>query len=208
MIRNLVVTLLVALLMAGFVLAYTALQSTQAQSGSSTSPPQATGMSEATASGAPPQATGMSGGMGATGPIVPPVKGYTEGQEIRFIHTEASDQQVAGMLTRMMSSPVLVVPSLAQAPQSMLATVYVFTNGITGDGPFGFQPDIFDNPPGTEGYRPLRAVSLVAWKNEGAARPLKSAAEVREAEARGEITITRPGVVVNMPFVMWPGGQR
>jgi len=55
---------------------------------------------------------------------IPPVKGYIEGKEIRFIHTEASDPKVAGLLTKMMGSPVLVVPSLAQAPESTLATVY------------------------------------------------------------------------------------
>jgi hypothetical protein len=156
----------------------------------------------------PKPARGMGGMVASEAPVVPPVKGFAEGQEILFLHTEASDPQVADMLTRMMGSPVLVVPSLAQAPEAMLATVYVFRNGVTGEGPFGFQPDVFDNPPGTDGYRPLRAVHLVTWKNEPAARLLKSAAEVRDAEARGELTIERPGAVVNMPLLTWPGGQR
>ena len=80
---------------------------------------------------------------------IPPVKGYMEGKVIRFIHTEASDTKVAGLLSDMMGSPVLVVPSLAQAPSATLSNVYVFTNGIRGEGPFRFQPDVFDNPPGT-----------------------------------------------------------
>lgn len=139
---------------------------------------------------------------------VPPVKGYMEGQEIRFIHTEVSDPKVAELLTSMMGSPVLLVPSLAQAPQSMVATVYVFKNGIKGEGPFGYQSDVFDNPPGASGYSPLRAVNLVTWKDERLARELKSAAEVKEAEAKGEVTIEQPGVVVNMPLLTWPGGRR
>ncbi len=141
-------------------------------------------------------------------PAVPPVKGYTEGKAIRFIHTEASDAKVARMLTEMMRSPVLIVPSLAQAPPTMLAPVYVFTNGVKGDGPFKFQPDVFDNPPGTDGYRPLRAAHLVTWRNERAARELRSAAEVKSAEAAGELKIERPGVVINMPMLTWPGGKR
>lgn len=148
------------------------------------------------------------GRMAAGAPGVPPVRGYVDGQEIVFIHTEASDPVVADLLTRMMRSPVLVVPSLAQAPTSMLANVYVFQNGIAGEGPFGFQPDVFDHPPGTPGYSPLRAVHLVRWREAASARLLRSAAEVREAEARGELTIERPGAVVNMPFLTWPGGQR
>ena len=139
---------------------------------------------------------------------IPPVKAYTEGRKIKFIHTEASDPKVAELLTEMMRSPVLVVPSLAQATKEMLADVYVFKNGVKGDGPFGFQPDVFDNPPGTDGYRPLRSVNLVTWENQNAARKLKSAAEVKAAEQAGEIIIERPGVVVNMPLLTWPGGRR
>lgn len=139
---------------------------------------------------------------------VPPVKGYMEGKEIRFIHTEASDPKVAERLTKMMGSPVLVVPSLAQAPKAMLTTVYVFTNGVRGEGPFKFQSDVFDNPPGTVGYTPLRAVHLVTWKDEQAAHELRTAAEVKDALGKGQVTIEQPGVVVNMPMLTWPGGRR
>ncbi len=139
---------------------------------------------------------------------IPPVKGYMEGKEIRFIHTEASDAKVAELLTDMMGSPVLVVPSLAQAPNVTLSNVYVFTNGIRGEGPFRFQPDVLDNPPGTTGYSPLRALNLVTWKEEQLARKLKSAAEVAGAMEKGEVTIKQPGVVVNMPMLTWPGGRR
>lgn len=154
--------------------------------------------------------SGMNGAtqMGAGAVMVPPVNGYAEGKEILFIHTEASDPTVAQMLTGMMSSLVLIVPSLAQAPESMLANVYVFTNGIKGEGPLGFQADVFDNPPGTDGYRPLRALVKVTWKDEKSARILKSAAEVKEAQSKGEITTERPGVVINMPMLTWPSGRR
>ena len=67
---------------------------------------------------------------------------------------------------------------------------------------------MFAPPPGSPGSRPLRALHLVTWKNERAARLLKSAAEVKEAEAKGEASIERPGVVANMPLVTWPGGRR
>lgn len=140
---------------------------------------------------------------------IPPVKAYTEGQEIRFIHTETSDPKVAELLTNMMGSPVLVVPSLKEAPQSMVANVYVFTNGVKkGEGPFRFQSDVFDNPPGTNGYSPLRAIHLITWKKEQAARELRTAAEVKAAEAAGELKIEQPGIVVNMPLLTWPGGRR
>lgn len=143
-----------------------------------------------------------------TGFVVPPVDGFMEGQRIRFIHTEASDPEVSKLLTEMKGSPVLVVPSLAKAPRELLANVYVFTNGVAGDGPFKFQPDVFDNPPGQAGYTPLRALQLVSWKQPERARELRSAGEVAQALALGEIEIKRPGVVINMPMIAWPDGHR
>ena len=142
------------------------------------------------------------------GAVVPPVDGFAEGERIRFIHTEASDPQVAELLTKMKGSPVIVVPELARVPKETLANVYVFKNGVKGSGPFEFQPDVFDNPPGTKEYSPLRALNLLAWKNEGAARELRSAAEVKKAIDAGDLVVEQPGGVVNMPLLTWPGGYR
>lgn len=150
---------------------------------------------------------GMDGGSGERGGV-PAVKGYLDGMEIRFLHTEASDAQVAEMLTKMMGSPVLVVPSLAQVPPSALAKVYVFKNGVKGEGPFGFQPDVFDAPPSRAGYSPLRAIHLVTWKEGSQPRLLRSADEIAAAESRRELAVERSGSVVNMPLLTWPGGAR
>ncbi|HWR66204.1 MAG TPA: hypothetical protein VN364_08790 [Bellilinea sp.] len=139
---------------------------------------------------------------------VPAGRAYAEGKEIFFSHTEASDADIAATLSEMMKSPVLYVPALAQVPVEALADVYVFDNGLKGMGPLGFQPDVFNKPPGTDGYSPLRQIILVKWTDESKARELKSAAEVLAAESAGEVTTSLPGVVVNMPFMVWDGGKR
>jgi len=139
---------------------------------------------------------------------LPAGKAYADGQEIFFVHTEASDAAIAETLTNMMKSPVLTVPSLAQTPEEALAEVYVFTNGVTGSGPLGFQADVFDNPPGSPDYSPLRRLNLVTWLNESAASELKAAADVLAAQQSGALAIEQPGVVINMPFVVWDGGKR
>ncbi len=157
------------------------------------------------------QMQSMTGGMAGPVPsmdMVPPVKGYYAGEEILFIHTEASDPDVANMLTMMMGPQVVLMPRLAEVPESLLADLYVFTNGLQGGGPFGFQPDVFDSVPGDEGYSPLRAINLVAWEEGVTARELRSVEEVKAAESKGEVTIKRPGIVVNMPILTWPGGHR
>jgi hypothetical protein len=139
---------------------------------------------------------------------VPVGRAYAEGKEIYFTHTEASDSEIAQMLTDMMDSPVFYVPSLAQVPDSALANVYAFSNGLEGMGPLGFQPDVFDNPPGSDGYTPLRRLNVVNWVEPENATELKSAEAVLAAEQAGAVTIEQPGIVINMPFIVWDGGTR
>lgn len=139
---------------------------------------------------------------------VPAGMAYAEGKEIYFTHTEASDPGIAETLTNMMQSPVLYVPSLALVPAESRANVYVFENGLAGKGPLGFQPDVFDNPPSTDGYSPLREIILVNWTDGAETRELKAVADILAAEADGQLSTNPTGVVVNMPFVVWDGDKR
>ena len=140
--------------------------------------------------------------------LLPAGKAFADGKEIYFVHTEASDADIAEMLTKMMDSPVLYTPGLATSPDSALAEVYVFDNGLEGMGPLGFQADVFNNPPGSEGYSPLRRLNVVTWTDPAKARLLTSEAEILAAQDAGEVSIKQPGVVINMPFVVWEGGAR
>ncbi len=209
--RNMVITAVAALAVVGFVAAYLALGTDRPRQAGKTEPSSRT--AEAAGTTQKEDKGGDMGGMGGMEapegvPRLPPVKGYYEGEEVFFAHPEASDQETADLLTDMMGSPVLVVPGLAEVPEEALSKVYVFANGVRGDGPLGFQPDVFDSVPGDEGYSPLRRLYLVTWEDEGGARELKTLGEVREAERNGEATIEEQDVVINEPFLKWPGGQR
>ncbi len=183
-------------------------------------PSPSAGMSEEAASPTAPMDDMSSPGMneGAMGemtgdaPRVPPVFGYYAGEEVFFIHTETSDTAIASTLEGMMGSPVPVVESLAETPEDARSSVYVFTNGVvpddTSSGPLGFAPDVFDSAPGDEEYTPLRELLLVTWSAEDDARVLTSEQEVLDAEEAGQIDIEDTGIVVNMPLLSWPGGQR
>jgi hypothetical protein len=140
--------------------------------------------------------------------VLPAGKAFADGKEIYFVHTEASDADIAELLTNMMDSPVLYTPGLADTPESALAEVYVFENGLEGKGPLGYQADVFDNPPGEDGYSPLRRLNVVTWVDPTQARLLTSGTEIIAAEEVGVVSIQRPGVVINMPFVVWEGGKR
>ncbi len=140
--------------------------------------------------------------------LAPLVKGYHNGGDLYFIHTEASDSSVANMLTEMMGPRVMHLPKLAQTPDSLLADIYVFKNGIEGHGPFGFQPDIFGSVPGDPSYSPLHSIHLVRWKKDAEPRELKTVDALMKARSNGKLTIEEPGIVVNMPVLVWPGGHR
>ena len=152
------------------------------------------------------------GDMAADAPRLPPVFGYHDGEQVLFVHPEASDPDIAQTLEGMMGSPVPVVPSLADTPEDARSPLYVFTNGVTPEdtpaGPLGFQPDVFATAPGDEGYTPLRELVLVTWVEDAEPRVLPSKADVDDAEAVGEVTFEQPGVVINAPLLTWPEGQR
>jgi hypothetical protein len=135
--------------------------------------------------------------------LAPLAMAYFDGQEVYFVHPEASDEGVAQVLTEMMGPQVYAVPSLAEVPSELLGQVYVFTNGVEEMGPLGFQPDVFDSVPGDESYTPLRAVNLVTWQEGVEATILTSVDDILAAEANGDLVIEQPDVVVNMSILVW-----
>jgi hypothetical protein len=84
----------------------------------------------------------------------------------------------------------------------------MFTNGVPGDGVYGFQGEIFTSTPEqTDTYSALTSQVNVTW-NEGAIPIiLDSEKEMMIAEKRGLIILTKEDVVLNMPQTVWPEGQ-
>lgn len=71
----------------------------------------------------------------------------------------------------------------------------------------GFQPDVFDSAPGDESYSPLHQLYLVTWKDGSQPRELRSLQEAQDAEEKGAVEIEQRGVIINEPFLTWPGGS-
>jgi len=140
----------------------------------------------------------------------PSVFAWYANRGIHFAHTEVSDRKIADLLTSKKNSPVIYVPQLAEVPPAATSQVYIFSNGIQPEhrGPLGFQGDVFPTAPGDAQYSPLRSLELVTWKNPGTARELTAAADVLAAQKAGELSLTSPGIVINMPFLDWPSGHR
>lgn len=139
---------------------------------------------------------------------IPMSKALYNGEDVYIIHTEASDKDMAEMITEMIDFKVAHAPLLAKAPRDAVANVYVFENGIEGEGPLGFQMGVFDSTPAqVNDYSALRVINTVKWNDGAEARTLGSVQEITDAKANGELTITDTGVVVNAPMIKWPDGQ-
>jgi hypothetical protein len=101
---------------------------------------------------------------------IPLLKGYENGNEIYFIATDVSDEKTAADATNQTGFKVNYAPVLAQTPETVRTQAYAFTNGIAGDGPFGFQVPVTSGKPGDEGYSPLWQINLVAWNDDATPR--------------------------------------
>lgn len=138
---------------------------------------------------------------------IPLTRGYENGNEIFFIGTDVSDESIATMLTNTTGFKVNFAPLLAQTPQDARGQVYIFENGVEGNGSLGFQPPVTNAKPGDEGYSPLQQVNLVRWTDESAVIELKSVDEIMEHEGMGHLAINQTEVVVNHPAIKWNGGS-
>jgi hypothetical protein len=138
---------------------------------------------------------------------IPMMKGYENGHEIFFIATDASDNQTASAITNQTGFKVNIAPVLAKTPESARNQAYGFTNGIPGNGPFGFQLPVVATKPGDQGYSPLWQLNLVEWNQGFNPKEIKSVQEIMAAQQNGSLTVTKTDTIVNHPVIKWEGGS-
>jgi len=142
---------------------------------------------------------------------MPMIDGYYNGERVFFLHTEVSDKDMAGMMSMMVNFPTLHVSKLNDISSNEMAKVYVFTNGISGSGPYGggpfmYQIDVFDSIPGQMGHSQFRVPHLVTWNDNSTPRILTSVDEILQAESNDELAIQKTDNVVNAPMIVWKSG--
>ncbi len=119
---------------------------------------------------------------------------FFDGERAYHIRSDASDAAFARRVG------LVHVPKLSGARKANLAADYfAFTNGRAGQLP------VVSTVPGQPDYTP--AFTIVRVTFTGTPRLLISAAAVRDAATSGRVRIEQSGVVVNYPFVRWPGGE-
>ena len=101
-----------------------------------------------------------------------------------------------------------MAPPLASAPEDSLNTMYVFTNGVAGDGLYGYQGEVFAYTPDQESeYNALSSLVEITWKPGQNPEVLEFATDIEAAISAGRVLVEDTVVVVNAPQIMWPEGQ-
>lgn len=138
---------------------------------------------------------------------IPMMRGYENGHEIFFIATDASDNQTATQIANETGFKVNFAPIIAKTPEAARGQAYIFTNGIPGQGPFGFQLPVLNAKPGDQGYSPLLQLNMVEWNQDVAAKEIKSVQEIMSSQQNGSLTVTKTDTIVNHPAIKWEGGS-
>jgi hypothetical protein len=119
-----------------------------------------------------------------------------DGSTIYYIATDASVKKVADDL-----GVVFVNKTGSTLKSGSSSDLYVFTNGIKGTGPMGFQASIASTNAGDEAYSPLWRIQTLTWKDPVQTQFLTSLKEITEHAKQGHLKTEIAGVVVNCPFV-------
>ncbi len=138
---------------------------------------------------------------------IPLHEGLYSGKQVYYIITDASNSDVAKQISDKQNWKVEVAPLLAQAPQKFLSKVYVFTNGVTGNGTEGFQNDVFSDTPSSKNYTSVSLAVHVKWGVGRTAQILNSTQDILTANSTGKLTLTATSNIINMPQISWPDGQ-
>ncbi len=139
---------------------------------------------------------------------IPMHKGIYEGNPVHYIITDGSDEDYAKTISEKQEWDVELAPPLADVPENILQKLYIFKNGVKGDGIYGFQNEVFSSTPSQESeYSALNSIIEVTWKVGQKEIEFESTTDIIAAKEGGRIEFEETGIVLNTPQIIWPDGQ-
>lgn len=139
---------------------------------------------------------------------IPLHTGLYKGETLYYIVTDSNNSEHAKRITEKQGWRVELAPLLSNTPAAALDKVYLFTNGVEGEGLQGYQDEVFTSTPvQSDRYSAVRSVVHVKWRSLKDAEVLDSEAAIMAAERAGKVKLEPTEVVLNMPQVIWPDGQ-
>jgi len=139
---------------------------------------------------------------------IPMHKGIYGGNQVLYIITDGSDEDYTKILTEKQGWNVELATSISKVPEEALEQLFIFKNGIKGDGIYGFQDEVFSSTPSQESeYSALNSVIEVTWKQGQKEIVFESSDDIITAKENGRIEFNETGIVLNTPQIVWPEGQ-
>ena len=127
---------------------------------------------------------------------IPMHKGIYEEDQVLYIITDSSDEDYAQALSDKQQWGVQTSTVLADVPDDTLEKLFIFKNGIRGDGIYGFQDEVFSSTPLQESqYSALHSVIEVSWKPGQNEIIFESTDDIIAAEESGRIEFDQTGIV-------------
>ena len=124
-------------------------------------------------------------------------KGFApNGSIIYYIATDASKMNVAKDL-----GVIFVNKTGYVLTSGASSDLYVFSNGVKGTGPMGFQPSIGSSNAGDKTYSPIWRIQTVTWDNQSNVKVLTTVKQLNMDAVKNMIKINLAGVVINCPFI-------
>ena len=137
---------------------------------------------------------------------IPMHQGVVNGKTVYYIITDSSNNLVANTISVKQDWTVQVSPVLAHVPISSYGNIFVFTNGIEGNGTRGYQDDVLSFTPTDKQYSPLNKVIEVSWNVGRGPFILNSTKTILDANMTGKVKLTVTDTILNTPEVIWDGG--
>lgn len=138
---------------------------------------------------------------------LPMHKGIYNNSTTYYIITDTSDKNYSQQITEKQKWHVSTSPLLSQTANPNIGKIYLFTNGIQGNGVFGSQDEIISKTPQSPKYSALNKVIEVTWKKGQNPEVLYSEDEVIKAKEGGRIDFKETEIIINSPQIVWSGGQ-
>ena len=138
---------------------------------------------------------------------IPMHKGIYNENEILYIITDASDKNYVNIISEKQEWNIQLSKPIKDIPEDNFQKIFIFKNGIKGDGIFGFQNEIFSNTPEQSDYTALGSITEVTWKPGQKEITFQSVFDVIDAEKSGRIKFNETNVIVNVPQIKWSDDQ-
>ena len=149
--------------------------------------------------------------------VIPMHEGMYNGKSLLYVITDVNDADYASAISKVQGWDINTAPGLDSSaiPEDALKEVYVFRNGVKGDGLYGYQLEVFSSTPVDSAYSALTRVVEVSWRPGQNWIILDSVEDITRAEEAGRIVFATSDndddddnvIIANIHQIVWPSSS-